>query len=324
MKRKCVWKNKNGFAMETAIWFILVISALCFLMTSVAMFGHYQTRLEAEELKRELQINQIGEYYIQSIKAGTVKNDFRDGNYGDGGGYRYSIENNELRVWRTRGNGDTILYVKAEFQENEQRTKDVKILSWKYALPSDEELDRWRDLDRIGEQYIASLENQSEFSLSSDDAAKYELLEKTDPTPGIATLKVVSKDDPTQVVLFVEARINFYDGHNKVDILSWKYGFDDPSSLTYEITLDRIGEEFINTVGSDQSFFLPDTYGQYSATVSRLENGNYVLLAYSNLNQSKTLYVEAALVSEEGSQRVEIVTWKYYEPIPAEVAERIE
>ena len=133
MKRKCVWKNKNGFAMETAIWFILVISALCFLMTSVAMLGHYQTRLEAEELKRELQINQIGEYYIQSIKAGTVKNYFRDGNYGDGGGYRYSIENNELRVWRTRGNGDTILYVKAEFQENEQRTKDVKILSWKYA-----------------------------------------------------------------------------------------------------------------------------------------------------------------------------------------------
>jgi hypothetical protein len=55
-----------------------------------------------------------------------------------------------------------------------------------------------------------------------------------------------------------------------------------------------------------------------------LENGNYVLWAYSNLNQSKTLYVEAALVSEEGSQRVEIVTWKYYEPIPAEVAERIE
>ena len=141
--------------METAIWFMLVISALCFLMTSVAMYGHYQTKLEAAELEHEITVDQIGEYYLASVKAGDpCGGDYNfnrnsgimlemdkklggvidAGEYG-GGKYHYALKDNVLMVWRA---GDTnrniVLYVDASLAAN----NELVVSAWRYSEPAAE------------------------------------------------------------------------------------------------------------------------------------------------------------------------------------------
>ena len=137
MTFKRVWKNKKGFALETAILFMLTISSLCFLLTSVALVGHYDTRLEAVELQRDVTVEQIGEYYIASVQADTVLRDFGapgTTGYYKGGRYRYTVGNNALRVWNAN-DGNTVLYVEAERDPN----GEVIVSAWKYSAPSESE-----------------------------------------------------------------------------------------------------------------------------------------------------------------------------------------
>ena len=130
--------------METAIWFMLVISALCFLMTSVAMYGHYQTKLEATEMEREITLDQIGEYYLASVKVGKPCNELYNfqqhsaipnGGYCKvgGGQYCYSLTGNVLRVWRDKGDGTILLYVDASLND-----KELVVSAWRYSDPAAE------------------------------------------------------------------------------------------------------------------------------------------------------------------------------------------
>jgi hypothetical protein len=136
-----ILKNKKGFAMETAIWFMLLISALCFLMTSVAIYGHYQTEFEATELEREITLDQIGGYYLSSIKAGIPCSDqykfqqhssIPNGGYCKvgGGQYCYSLTGSVLTVWRDKGDRTTVLYVDASLNGNE-----LVVSAWRYSEP---------------------------------------------------------------------------------------------------------------------------------------------------------------------------------------------
>ena len=127
--------------METAIWFMLVISALCFLMTNVAMFGHYQTKFEAEELWHEALIDQIGEDYLASVKAGKEcdsaygfqpDSHITNGGYYGGGQYCYSLNGNVFRVWRAGDRNKTvILYI-----ESVESDGKITVTAWRYSEPA--------------------------------------------------------------------------------------------------------------------------------------------------------------------------------------------
>ena len=127
--------------METAILFILLIGALCFLMTCVAMTGFYQTRLDGVELQREMTVDQIGDNYLASLKAkDTCGVDYGfqsdsgipNGGYYGGGQYCYSVTDGVLRVWHAKDLDEkTVLYVKASLGENDE----LIVSAWRYSEP---------------------------------------------------------------------------------------------------------------------------------------------------------------------------------------------
>lgn len=136
MTLKSVWKNKKGFALETAILFTFMIASLCFLMTSVALIGRYDTHIRGLEVQRDMTIEQIGEYFLASVKEETVYEDFGDSGYYKGGRYRYTVNDSVprvcvLRVWD--GATDTmVLYVKTERDPN----GEVAVTAWRYSDPT--------------------------------------------------------------------------------------------------------------------------------------------------------------------------------------------
>ena len=145
-----IWKNKKGIAMETAIWFILVIGVLCLMLTNLAMLGSYRTQIEKRDLEIRLELEQIGEDYLADLEENGAST---WGEEGDVGEYEYSLVQPEeagngigiFKVWkRTTHNKRTlVLYVKAqvttETVENTEETKiSVDILSWRYSVPDEE------------------------------------------------------------------------------------------------------------------------------------------------------------------------------------------
>ncbi len=137
-----IWKNKKGIAMETAIWFMLVIAALCTFITNLALLGVYQTQIEKQDLQRRLELDQIGEDYIATLKAGEeFSGEDGDYQYED---YAYSVESDDasgietLKVWRKtdRNKRTLVLYVEAKV-ETVAENRTVDILSWRYTFPDD-------------------------------------------------------------------------------------------------------------------------------------------------------------------------------------------
>ncbi len=46
MKPRRILKNKKGIALENAILFMVIVFSFCALLTSLTLFGHYQTKLD--------------------------------------------------------------------------------------------------------------------------------------------------------------------------------------------------------------------------------------------------------------------------------------
>jgi hypothetical protein len=70
MKLKQILKSKQGMALENAILFMLTIFLLRALLTSLTLIGHYQVKIDNRALLRDVEIEQIGEDYLASIKGG--------------------------------------------------------------------------------------------------------------------------------------------------------------------------------------------------------------------------------------------------------------
>lgn len=157
-----IWRNKKGIAMETAIWFILVIGVLCLLLTNLAMLGRYETQLESLQLQRRVTVDQIGEDFVASVLAGdacgTDYNFHRDstisdehigryeGGYYGGGHYVYRLTEQEtesppaepavtgrtLEVWlRDDPSKSTVLYVEMAWIDSAW-----KVTAWRYSYPA--------------------------------------------------------------------------------------------------------------------------------------------------------------------------------------------
>lgn len=128
-----ILKDKKGIALENAILFMLVIFSLCFLIASLTLTGHYQTKIDDILLDQKVELDQIGEHYLKYSKIQGEKAKFEDylaeereaGKEINVERYTYYIENNALTV----KNGEKVaLYVKLD--------TDGSIISWCYSDPN--------------------------------------------------------------------------------------------------------------------------------------------------------------------------------------------
>lgn len=129
MKLKQILKSKRGIAIENAILFMLIIFTLCALLISLTLLGHYQVKIEKMTLQQDIEIEQIGEDYLASVKA---KISFEQ-TYAN---YAYEVSGNALTVWRkTDENKKAVLYVEAELTADEE----LNVNAWRYSLPIETE-----------------------------------------------------------------------------------------------------------------------------------------------------------------------------------------
>lgn len=124
---KQILKSKRGIALENAILFMLIIFSLCALLTSLSLIGHYQLKIEETILQNDVEIDQIGEDYLASLKTGEEK--FAE-SYEN---YAYEVEGTALTVWHKNDRErSTVLYVEAEVNGEQ-----VDILKWRYSSPTE-------------------------------------------------------------------------------------------------------------------------------------------------------------------------------------------
>lgn len=128
MKLKQILKSRRGMALENAILFMLIIFSLCALLTSLTLLGHYQVKIEKMTLLQDVEIEQIGEDYLASVKAKTTF----EQSYTN---YAYEVRGNALTVWRkTDENKTAVLYVEAELADEQ-----LNVNVWRYSLPTQTE-----------------------------------------------------------------------------------------------------------------------------------------------------------------------------------------
>jgi hypothetical protein len=124
---KQILKSKRGIALESAVLFMLIIFSLCALLTSLSLIGHYQLKIEKTVLLNDVEIDQIGEDYLASLKSGEEK--FTE-SYEN---YEYKVDGNALTVWRKNDReGVALLYVEAEVNGEQ-----VDVLKWRYSTPTE-------------------------------------------------------------------------------------------------------------------------------------------------------------------------------------------
>lgn len=63
-----ILKSKKGVAIENALLFMMIIFGLCFLVSFVALIGHHQYRLDKTLIMNRVELDQIGEAFVESIR----------------------------------------------------------------------------------------------------------------------------------------------------------------------------------------------------------------------------------------------------------------
>lgn len=123
MKRTKLLKSKRGIALENAILFLLVIFSFCALLTGMVAIGHAQIKVDAAVLQRDVQIDQIGEDYLTSVRTGAEFNEKYDN-------YDYTVTGSVLTVREKSGDTKTVLYVDAKMENN-----TLTVTAWRYSAP---------------------------------------------------------------------------------------------------------------------------------------------------------------------------------------------
>ena len=134
MKFPKILKSKRGVAIENAILFMILLFSLCALLTTLTLLGNYRLKLENNALIRDVEIDQIGEDYIFSLKNGnggiaTFLND-----YASHETYTCEADEGTLTVWRKTDENKAmaVLYVEAEVAADGK----VNVTCWEYDKPT--------------------------------------------------------------------------------------------------------------------------------------------------------------------------------------------
>lgn len=67
---RCI-RDRRGVVIESALLFLLVIFMLCLLLLSQSLVGRNQTRIENNRMRARMEVEQLGELYIGSLRLGT-------------------------------------------------------------------------------------------------------------------------------------------------------------------------------------------------------------------------------------------------------------
>ena len=115
-------KDNKGVALGNAVLFMMIVFALCTLIMTVAVIGHGQTKIESAIFQRDVEIDQIGEDFLESVKSGVTLDERYEK-------YEYNATLGTLTVWRKNDAGrTTVLYVEAELVYGE-----VNVKVWRYS-----------------------------------------------------------------------------------------------------------------------------------------------------------------------------------------------
>lgn len=142
-KAKKILKNKRGIAMESAVLFIVTIFSFCSLLTMLSVIGRNQLDIENMLLVREVEVDQIGEYFLGGKLKGMLYDGPNENHYPepnanlttgyykiDGEKYYYCEEDKEneniLCVYARKG-GILLLYV--------EKDNSGKLVRWCYSEP---------------------------------------------------------------------------------------------------------------------------------------------------------------------------------------------
>ena len=134
--KRLLLKSKKGIAVESALIFMIVILSLCFLLTTLALLGHYRINRDNAQLARRIEAEQIGTYYVAYLT---------EDEYDDFGTYlankSLSFDNYTLvetadedlyTLTVKRGEAETVvLYISAQRSGDE-----VTLLSWRTSSPN--------------------------------------------------------------------------------------------------------------------------------------------------------------------------------------------
>lgn len=123
MKRTKLLKSKRGIALENAILFLLVIFSFCALLTGMVAIGHAQIKVDAAVLQRDVQIDQIGEDFLTSVRKGETFNK----NYDN---YECTVTGSVLTVRKKSDATKTVLYVDAKKVDD-----TLTVTAWRYSAP---------------------------------------------------------------------------------------------------------------------------------------------------------------------------------------------
>ena len=101
MKR--LLKDKKGMAIESAIIFMIIIFSFCALLSSLTLWGHYQTKLDNTVLLNKVTVEQIGEDFLSGATQEYLTTKYEN--------YAITLSENILTVKRS----DTVvLYVEKD------------------------------------------------------------------------------------------------------------------------------------------------------------------------------------------------------------------
>lgn len=118
---KKLLKNKRGIAMESAVLFMLVMFMFGFLLTGVAMTAHLRVKVNNTIIKREMEIEQIGEDFVTMLPTAFTQ-DYVTATYGA----KYTADvssNGNNKTLTLKRNTSTVLKITVE---------GGTITSWKY------------------------------------------------------------------------------------------------------------------------------------------------------------------------------------------------
>lgn len=122
MKRsfsKSLIKSRRGFAMESALVFLLTVFALCALVTTLTLVGHNQSEFENSTVVSKVELEQIGEDFLAWRRDNPQSENTQDTFSGESENYAYKSEGNLLTVWSKSNTAMVLLRVRLELEEGE-------------------------------------------------------------------------------------------------------------------------------------------------------------------------------------------------------------
>lgn len=141
MKGRPLLKSKKGISLESAVLFMTIIFTFCFLLSTLAIYGHYQLKVDGIRLNQFVEKEQIGQEFVAYLhtdssadfSAYLAENSINYENYAcaEVKTQDADITQYVLTVKRGGEDGSTVLYITAQ----KTAAGEVTVLSWLPTAP---------------------------------------------------------------------------------------------------------------------------------------------------------------------------------------------